>query len=389
MKGNIAGNKRENFSDEELFKLLPKRWNKGRCLKEVGLRAQQGCEKIDSRHCSLNDIWNVFKKFPECFLFDENVERIKGIYISQHTFQYGNNAVQVDNMQRAVKRMENFVKRNLYNDFLQLPEIEEKKEQNVEGNKQKTSYANLFDDEIEANDVKKKKIKRLTHSVKQFFEHDTTALKGFDENSPKVVKYLQRHDVETIGQLMVFLKDKNNSLKLRNISRSYEQQYENFMHTLFMYVNLNYGSEGKDESKIQTNSVGREKQVQPLQNSFESEGEFYAYLDTLPAENFEKGSEKMAKIAKMAAEFFDKSSKELLDVGFTEQEVYKSIEHNGMEYRQYVDKRRKELENKAAASRIKAKIDDIVDYKFDNSIRIEREMGVKHSHNPFADGREL
>lgn len=389
----MARNKRSVLSEKEIIDMLPERWKKSESVTEIQARARKGYEKVSSLKCSLNDIWNIFKSYPECFLFRDYVAEIQKNYIDFHTYKFGRHAVQEFNMQSAVSKMISAIK-SIYGDVEK--QLEEQKQKDISTQIIKEVLEeddrplgiNLFDDEedeiMEKQETKGKEniklsqkgpYKLLYQSLRIKFKDDITPIEEFiPANGQKIHSYLIKKNVSTLGDFMNLMLDPVGYARFSRIGSWFRDQYNDFSKNVLNYVN---------KKVAQENGLDFEE---TLQNTTQKESAgFFDNLSKIPSENFVKDSEKMDSISKQVGDYLKELTDYYFNQGMSTEEIDKIMESEIANFHAIVDKKREENSKKVAASKIKAKIDDGVKYK--QNLNEINKNDSKHSHNRF--GREF
>ena len=386
---------RDTDSVGDIIDSIKKRWKIAGSLKEINERVKSGLEDVrKDLKFELNDLRNLFKKYPEIFLTEflkkrngENIRKyITDKYLRANTYLSTDikNSEQVGHFNDTYSVMERAAEQ-LYKDLLPKLSVEAKEQKTIvqeEKGEEKDEEVeidalHLFDDDefedkqelkeeerkMEENKEKNDKKRRLTQKIRNNFINDKTPIDEFlPKNSQEFKNYLQGRGVETLGDYLRYI-NKNYLSLFRWISKNCHETYDEFNQNIIAYADL------------------QKKVKQPKKSD-----DFLSRLKERPCEEFRKDSEPMKKISDEFAIYANHQLDSLLkDSSVREDDLNNMYNDMVSEYHKIIDEKREQLSKEETANRLRGKIGDDANYHhkpFNQGL----EPGV-HKHH--GGGREL
>ena len=374
---------------------IKKRWKIAGSLEEINERVKSGLEDVrKDPKFDLNDLRNLFKKYPELFLTEfleacngENIRKyITDKYLRANTYLSTDikNSEQVGHFNDTYSVMERAAEQ-LYKDLLPKLSVEAKEQKTIvqeEKGEEKDEEVeidalHLFDDDefedkqelkeeerkMEENKGKNDKKRRITQKIRNNFINDKTPIDEFlPKNSQEFKNYLQERGVETLGDYLRYI-NKNYLSLFRWISKNCHETYDEFNQKIIAYADL-------------------QKEVKQPKKS----DDFLSRLKERPCEEFRKDSESMKKISDEFAIYANHQLDSLLkDSSIREDDLNNMYNNMVSEYHKIIDEKREQLSKEETANRLRGKIGDDANYHhkpFNQGL----EPGV-HKHH--GGGREL
>ena len=386
---------RDTDSVSEIIDSIKKRWKIAGSLEEINERVKSGLEDVrKDPKFDLNDLRNLFKKYPELFLTEfleacngENIRKyITDKYLRANTYLSTDikNSEQVGHFNDTYSVMERAAEQ-LYKDLLPKLSVEAKEQKTIvqeEKGEEKDEEVeidalHLFDDDefedkqelkeeerkMEENKGKNDKKRRITQKIRNNFINDKTPIDEFlPKNSQEFKNYLQERGVETLGDYLRYI-NKNYLSLFRWISKNCHETYDEFNQKIIAYADL-------------------QKEVKQPKKS----DDFLSRLKERPCEEFRKDSESMKKISDEFAIYANHQLDSLLkDSSIREDDLNNMYNNMVSEYHKIIDEKREQLSKEETANRLRGKIGDDANYHhkpFNQGL----EPGV-HKHH--GGGREL
>lgn len=391
---------RDTDSVGDIIDSIKKRWKIARTLEEINERVKSGLEDVrKDLKFDLNDLRNLFKKYPEIFLTGflkecngENIrEYITDKYLRANTYPSTDikDSEQVGYFNDIYSVMEKAAEQ-LYKDLLAKLRVEvnkqkaivqeekgEEKEEEVE-----IDALHLFDDDEFENKQEKKeeerkmeenmkenaKKRRISQKMRNNLANDTTPIEEFlPENSQKFKGYLQERGVRTLGDYLRFFGESYQAL-FKWVNTNCHDVYEKLNQNIIAYADLH------KETK------------QPKKRDDFFSNLYFSNLRERPCEDFRKDSETMNRISDEFV-IFANQQLDLLSKDPTVSEKELNIMYNKMvlEYHKIIDEKREQLSREETVNRLRGQIGDDAKYHHKQFTQ-DLEPGV-HKHH--GGGREL
>ena len=385
----------------DIIDSIKKRWKIAGSLEEINERVKSGLEDVRKNpKFDLNDLRNLFKKYPEIFLTEflkecngENIrEYITDKYLRANTYLSTDiiNSEQVGYFNDIYSVMEKAAEQ-LYKDLLvklrvevnkQKAIVQEEKGEEKEEETEEIDALHLFDDDEFENKQEKKeeerkmeenmkenaKKRRISQKMRNNLANDTTPIEEFlPENSQKFKGYLQERGVQTLGDY------------LRYFGESYQ--------ALFKWVNTNCHDayEELNQNIIAYADLHKETKQPKKRDDFFS-NLYFSNLRERPCEDFKKDSETMNRISDEFVIFANQQLDLLLkDSTVSEEDLNKKYGDLVSEYHKIIDEKREQLSREETVNRLRGKIGDDAKYHH-KPFTQDLEPGV-HKHH--GGGREL
>lgn len=392
---------RDTDSVSEIIDSIKKRWKIAGSLEEINERVKSGLEDVrKDPKFDLNDLRNLFKKYPELFLTEflkecngENIrEYITDKYLRANTYLSTDiiNSEQVGYFNDIYNIMEKASER-LYKDLLaklrvevnkQKAIVQEEKGEEKEEETEEIDALHLFDDDEFENKQEKKeeerkmeenmkenaKKRRISQKMRNNLANDTTPIEEFlPENSQKFKGYLQERGVRTLGDYLRFFGESYQAL-FKWVNTNCHDVYEKLNQNIIAYADLH------KETK------------QPKKRDDFFSNLYFSNLRERPCEDFRKDSETMNRISDEFV-IFANQQLDLLSKDPTVSEKELNIMYNKMvlEYHKIIDEKREQLSREETVNRLRGKIGDDAKYHHKQFTQ-DLEPGV-HKHH--GGGREL
>ncbi len=386
----------------DIIDSIKKRWKIAGTLEEINERVKSGLDDVrKDLKFELNDLRNLFKKYPEIFLTEfleacngENIRKyITDKYLRANTYLSTNikDSEQVGYFNDIYNIMEKAAER-LYEGLLEKLRVEvdkqktivheEKGKENAEEMEEIDALHLFDDDEFEdKQDKQEKKEKkeekkmeenvkkrRISQKMRNNLANDTTPIDEFlPENSQKFKGYLQERGVQTLGDY------------LRYFGESYQ--------ALFKWVNTNCHDayEELNQNIIAYADLHKETKQPKKRDDFFS-NLYFSNLRERPCEDFRKDSETMNRISDEFVIFANQQLDLLLkDSTVSEEDLNKKYGDLVSEYHKIIDEKREQLSREETVNRLRGKIGDDAKYHHKQFTQ-DLEPGV-HKHH--GGGREL
>ena len=385
----------------DIIDSIKKRWKIAGSLEEINERVKSGLEDVRKNpKFDLNDLRNLFKKYPEIFLTEflkecngENIrEYITDKYLRANTYLSTDiiNSEQVGYFNDIYSVMEKAAEQ-LYKDLLaklrvevnkQKAIVQEEKGEEKEEETEEIDALHLFDDDEFENKQEKKeeerkmeenmkenaKKRRISQKMRNNLANDTTPIEEFlPENSQKFKGYLQERGVQTLGDY------------LRYFGESYQ--------ALFKWVNTNCHDayEELNQNIIAYADLHKETKQPKKRDDFFS-NLYFSNLRERPCEDFKKDSETMNRISDEFVIFANQQLDLLLkDSTVSEEDLNKKYGDLVSEYHKIIDEKREQLSREETVNRLRGQIGDDAKYHHKQFTQ-DLEPGV-HKHH--GGGREL
>lgn len=392
---------RDTDSVSEIIDSIKKRWKIAGSLEEINERVKSGLEDVrKDPKFDLNDLRNLFKKYPELFLTEfleacngENIRKyITDKYLRANTYLSTDiiNSEQVGYFNDIYSVMEKASER-LYKDLLaklrvevnkQKAIVQEEKGEEKEEETEEIDALHLFDDDEFENKQEKKeeerkmeenmkenaKKRRISQKMRNNLANDTTPIEEFlPENSQKFKGYLQERGVRTLGDYLRFFGESYQAL-FKWVNTNCHDVYEKLNQNIIAYADLH------KETK------------QPKKRDDFFSNLYFSNLRERPCEDFRKDSETMNRISDEFV-IFANQQLDLLSKDPTVSEKELNIMYNKMvlEYHKIIDEKREQLSREETVNRLRGQIGDDAKYHHKQFTQ-DLEPGV-HKHH--GGGREL
>lgn len=392
---------RDTDSVSEIIDSIKKRWKIAGSLEEINERVKSGLEDVrKDLKFELNDLRNLFKKYPEIFLTEfleacngENIRKyITDKYLRANTYLSTDiiNSEQVGYFNDIYSVMEKASKQ-LYKDLLaklrvevnkQKAIVQEEKGEEKEEETEEIDALHLFDDDEFENKQEKKeeerkmeenmkenaKKRRISQKMRNNLANDTTPIEEFlPENSQKFKGYLQERGVRTLGDYLRFFGESYQAL-FKWVNTNCHDVYEKLNQNIIAYADLH------KETK------------QPKKRDDFFSNLYFSNLRERPCEDFRKDSETMNRISDEFV-IFANQQLDLLSKDPTVSEKELNIMYNKMvlEYHKIIDEKREQLSREETVNRLRGQIGDDAKYHHKQFTQ-DLEPGV-HKHH--GGGREL
>ena len=392
---------RDTDSVSEIIDSIKKRWKIAGSLEEINERVKSGLEDVrKDLKFDLNDLRNLFKKYPEIFLTEflkecngENIrEYITDKYLRANTYLSTDiiNSEQVGYFNDIYSVMEKAAEQ-LYKDLLaklrvevnkQKAIVQEEKGEEKEEETEEIDALHLFDDDEFENKQEKKeeerkmeenmkenaKKRRISQKMRNNLANDTTPIEEFlPENSQKFKGYLQERGVRTLGDYLRFFGESYQAL-FKWVNTNCHDVYEKLNQNIIAYADLH------KETK------------QPKKRDDFFSNLYFSNLRERPCEDFRKDSETMNRISDEFV-IFANQQLDLLSKDPTVSEKELNIMYNKMvlEYHKIIDEKREQLSREETVNRLRGQIGDDAKYHHKQFTQ-DLEPGV-HKHH--GGGREL
>lgn len=385
----------------DIIDSIKKRWKIAGSLEEINERVKSGLEDVrKDPKFDLNDLRNLFKKYPELFLTEflkecngENIrEYITDKYLRANTYLSTDiiNSEQVGYFNDIYSVMEKASKQ-LYKDLLvklsvevnkQKAIVQEEKGEEKEEETEEIDALHLFDDDEFENKQEKKeeerkmeenmkenaKKRRISQKMRNNLANDTTPIEEFlPENSQKFKGYLQERGVRTLGDYLRFFGESYQAL-FKWVNTNCHDVYEKLNQNIIAYADLH------KETK------------QPKKRDDFFSNLYFSNLRERPCEDFRKDSETMNRISDefviFANQQLDLLSK---DPTVSEEDLNKKYGDLVSEYHKIIDEKREQLSREETVNRLRGQIGDDAKYHHKQFTQ-DLEPGV-HKHH--GGGREL
>lgn len=387
---------RDTDSVSEIIDSIKKRWKIAGSLEEINERVKSGLEDVrKDPKFDLNDLRNLFKKYPELFLTEfleacngENIRKyITDKYLRANTYLSTDiiNSEQVGYFNDIYSVMEKASER-LYKDLLaklrvevnkQKAIVQEEKGEEKEEETEEIDALHLFDDDEFENKQEKKeeerkmeenmkenaKKRRISQKMRNNLANDTTPIEEFlPENSQKFKGYLQERGVRTLGDYLRFFGESYQAL-FKWVNTNCHDVYEKLNQNIIAYADL-------------------QKEVKQPKKS----DDFLSRLKERPCEEFRKDSESMKKISDEFAIYANHQLDSLLkDSSIREDDLNNMYNNMVSEYHKIIDEKREQLSREETVNRLRGQIGDDAKYHHKQFTQ-DLEPGV-HKHH--GGGREL
>ena len=385
----------------DIIDSIKKRWKIAGSLEEINERVKSGLEDVRKNpKFDLNDLRNLFKKYPEIFLTEflkecngENIrEYITDKYLRANTYLSTDiiNSEQVGYFNDIYSVMEKAAEQ-LYKDLLaklrvevnkQKAIVQEEKGEEKEEETEEIDALHLFDDDEFENKQEKKeeerkmeenmkenaKKRRISQKMRNNLANDTTPIEEFlPENSQKFKGYLQERGVRTLGDYLRFFGESYQAL-FKWVNTNCHDVYEKLNQNIIAYADLH------KETK------------QPKKRDDFFSNLYFSNLRERPCEDFRKDSETMNRISDEFV-IFANQQLDLLSKDPTVSEKELNIMYNKMvlEYHKIIDEKREQLSREETVNRLRGQIGDDAKYHHKQFTQ-DLEPGV-HKHH--GGGREL
>lgn len=385
----------------DIIDSIKKRWKIAGSLEEINERVKSGLEDVrKDPKFDLNDLRNLFKKYPELFLTEflkecngENIrEYITDKYLRANTYLSTDiiNSEQVGYFNDIYSVMEKAAEQ-LYKDLLvklrvevnkQKAIVQEEKGEEKEEETEEIDALHLFDDDEFENKQEKKeeerkmeenmkenaKKRRISQKMRNNLANDTTPIEEFlPENSQKFKGYLQERGVRTLGDYLRFFGESYQAL-FKWVNTNCHDVYEKLNQNIIAYADLH------KETK------------QPKKRDDFFSNLYFSNLRERPCEDFRKDSETMNRISDEFV-IFANQQLDLLSKDPTVSEKELNIMYNKMvlEYHKIIDEKREQLSREETVNRLRGQIGDDAKYHHKQFTQ-DLEPGV-HKHH--GGGREL
>lgn len=385
----------------DIIDSIKKRWKIAGSLEEINERVKSGLEDVrKDPKFDLNDLRNLFKKYPEIFLTEfleacngENIRKyITDKYLRANTYLSTDiiNSEQVGYFNDIYSVMEKASER-LYKDLLaklrvevnkQKAIVQEEKGEEKEEETEEIDALHLFDDDEFENKQEKKeeerkmeenmkenaKKRRISQKMRNNLANDTTPIEEFlPENSQKFKGYLQEKGVRTLGEYLSYI-DKEYPILFRWANKNCHEAYDEFNQSIIAYADLH------KETK------------QPKKRDDFFSNLYFSNLRERPCEDFKKDSETMNRISDEFVIFANQQLDLLLkDSTVSEEDLNKKYGDLVSEYHKIIDEKREQLSREETVNRLRGKIGDDAKYHHKQFTQ-DLEPGV-HKHH--GGGREL
>lgn len=385
----------------DIIDSIKKRWKIAGTLEEINERVKSGLDDVrKDLKFELNDLRNLFKKYPEIFLTEfleacngENIRKyITDKYLRANTYLSTDiiNSEQVGYFNDIYSVMEKASER-LYKDLLaklrvevnkQKAIVQEEKGEEKEEETEEIDALHLFDDDEFENKQEKKeeerkmeenmkenaKKRRISQKMRNNLANDTTPIEEFlPENSQKFKGYLQERGVRTLGDYLRFFGESYQAL-FKWVNTNCHDVYEKLNQNIIAYADLH------KETK------------QPKKRDDFFSNLYFSNLRERPCEDFRKDSETMNRISDEFV-IFANQQLDLLSKDPTVSEKELNIMYNKMvlEYHKIIDEKREQLSREETVNRLRGQIGDDAKYHHKQFTQ-DLEPGV-HKHH--GGGREL
>ncbi len=385
----------------DIIDSIKKRWKIAGSLEEINERVKSGLEDVrKDPKFDLNDLRNLFKKYPEIFLTEflkecngENIrEYITDKYLRANTYPSTDikDSEQVGYFNDIYSVMEKAAEQ-LYKDLLaklrvevnkQKAIVQEEKGEEKEEETEEIDALHLFDDDEFENKQEKKeeerkmeenmkenaKKRRISQKMRNNLANDTTPIEEFlPENSQKFKGYLQERGVRTLGDYLRFFGESYQAL-FKWVNTNCHDVYEKLNQNIIAYADLH------KETK------------QPKKRDDFFSNLYFSNLRERPCEDFRKDSETMNRISDEFV-IFANQQLDLLSKDPTVSEKELNIMYNKMvlEYHKIIDEKREQLSREETVNRLRGQIGDDAKYHHKQFTQ-DLEPGV-HKHH--GGGREL
>lgn len=392
---------RDTDSVSEIIDSIKKRWKIAGTLEEINERVKSGLDDVRKNlKFELNDLRNLFKKYPEIFLTEfleacngENIRKyITDKYLRANTYLSTNikDSEQVGYFNDIYNIMEKAAER-LYEGLLaklrvevdkQKAIVQEEKGEEKEEETEEIDALHLFDDDEFENKQEKKeeerkmeenmkenaKKRRISQKMRNNLANDTTPIEEFlPENSQKFKGYLQERGVRTLGDYLRFFGESYQAL-FKWVNTNCHDVYEKLNQNIIAYADLH------KETK------------QPKKRDDFFSNLYFSNLRERPCEDFRKDSETMNRISDEFV-IFANQQLDLLSKDPTVSEKELNIMYNKMvlEYHKIIDEKREQLSREETVNRLRGQIGDDAKYHHKQFTQ-DLEPGV-HKHH--GGGREL
>lgn len=392
---------RDTDSVSEIIDSIKKRWKIAGSLEEINERVKSGLEDVrKDPKFDLNDLRNLFKKYPELFLTEfleacngENIRKyITDKYLRANTYLSTDiiNSEQVGYFNDIYSVMEKASER-LYKDLLaklrvevnkQKAIVQEEKGEEKEEETEEIDALHLFDDDEFENKQEKKeeerkmeenmkenaKKRRISQKMRNNLANDTTPIEEFlPENSQKFKGYLQERGVRTLGDYLRFFGESYQAL-FKWVNTNCHDVYEKLNQNIIAYADLH------KETK------------QPKKRDDFFSNLYFSNLRERPCEDFRKDSETMNRISDEFVIFANQQLDLLLkDSTVSEEDLNKKYGDLVSEYHKIIDEKREQLSREETVNRLRGQIGDDAKYHHKQFTQ-DLEPGV-HKHH--GGGREL
>ena len=392
---------RDTDSVSEIIDSIKKRWKIAGSLEEINERVKSGLEDVrKDPKFDLNDLRNLFKKYPEIFLTEflkecngENIRKyITDKYLRANTYLSTDiiNSEQVGYFNDIYSVMEKASER-LYKDLLaklrvevnkQKAIVQEEKGEEKEEETEEIDALHLFDDDEFENKQEKKeeerkmeenmkenaKKRRISQKMRNNLANDTTPIEEFlPENSQKFKGYLQERGVRTLGDYLRFFGESYQAL-FKWVNTNCHDVYEKLNQNIIAYADLH------KETK------------QPKKRDDFFSNLYFSNLRERPCEDFKKDSETMNRISDEFVIFANQQLDLLLkDSTVSEEDLNKKYGDLVSEYHKIIDEKREQLSREETVNRLRGQIGDDAKYHHKQFTQ-DLEPGV-HKHH--GGGREL
>ena len=392
---------RDTDSVSEIIDSIKKRWKIAGSLEEINERVKSGLEDVrKDPKFDLNDLRNLFKKYPEIFLTEflkecngENIRKyITDKYLRANTYLSTDiiNSEQVGYFNDIYSVMEKASKQ-LYKDLLvklsvevnkQKAIVQEEKGEEKEEETEEIDALHLFDDDEFENKQEKKeeerkmeenmkenaKKRRISQNMRKKFANDKTPIEEFlPENSQIFREYLQEKGVRTLGEYLSYI-DKEYPILFRWVNKNCHEAYDEFNQSIIAYADLH------KETK------------QPKKRDDFFSNLYFSNLRERPCEDFKKDSETMNRISDEFVIFANQQLDLLLkDSTVSEEDLNKKYGDLVSEYHKIIDEKREQLSREETVNRLRGQIGDDAKYHHKQFTQ-DLEPGV-HKHH--GGGREL
>ena len=392
---------RDTDSVGDIIDSIKKRWKIARTLEEINERVKSGLEDVrKDLKFDLNDLRNLFKKYPEIFLTGflkkrngENIRKyITDKYLRANTYLSTDikNSEQVGHFNDTYSVMERAAEQ-LYKDLLPKLSVEAKEQKTIvqeekgeekEEETEEIDALHLFDDDEFENKQEKKeeerkmeenmkenaKKRRISQKMRNNLANDTTPIEEFlPENSQKFKGYLQERGVRTLGDYLRFFGESYQAL-FKWVNTNCHDVYEKLNQNIIAYADLH------KETK------------QPKKRDDFFSNLYFSNLRERPCEDFRKDSETMNRISDefviFANQQLDLLSK---DPTVSEEDLNKKYGDLVSEYHKIIDEKREQLSREETVNRLRGQIGDDAKYHHKQFTQ-DLEPGV-HKHH--GGGREL